>query len=507
MKPRVLGGLVVALCVAACVGTAGLPGGGAAGGDGGESGGGGGDSSGGGGAAAGGGSAGGGPAGAFTPGPAGCQALTLERDLNLGGYLVERYHFSDAACRPRTAALVHNDQPDPGGSRGGHLREFTYEAAGATRTVLGTGANGLWNGWGYVVNHYGSGADLSTGRTGTYQVLLAGPHHAIHQFKLRMSPGGPVDVTVRWFFATGRSAPVYDIAYDATPAGPNVVNADSRAPYGDLAFEGTAGPIGGVGWGDDHRFTTTGAGPVTFATPWDYTAPNLVPYVRMWSSAVDAEMGAVQTQTFARRIGGGDYGGGLLAQQCQGKTSATQGPSCATAGNTMPTDWMWPFQLNQYELPFTTLSHRLAWGLNYGAVGQTTVSAFGRTYSGYPTLHYAVALVLGLRSTEATLAQVTELEHELAAVVTGATWNEGFAGWEGAAVAGGTTLVFDPRGGAVTNPVLHLTGFGAATPSVTLDGAALVADQGYFATSDPSDGSLWLTLGGTVSASVELRVQ
>lgn len=56
----------------------------------------------------------------------------------------------------------------------------------------------------------------------------------------------------------------------------------------------------------------------------------------------------------------------------------------SSGAQTMPADWMWPYQLNQYELPFTNASHRLAWGSNYGAIGQATTTAFGRTFPGHP---------------------------------------------------------------------------------------------------------------------------
>jgi hypothetical protein len=462
---------------------------------------GGGVASGGGSATGGGTTAGGGTGtGAFVQGPSGCQPLTSSNAM-LSNYNVDQYAWSDTACRPRTAALVRNTSPDPGGSRGGFLRQLTYETSpGMRRTVTGTGANG-WNGWGYAVSHYAGGYDSSANKTGTYRAVFALAHHAQHEFKVRISPGGPVDVTMRWFFATGRSAPIYDITYDASSAGPNTVRADTRAPYGDMAFEGTAGAIGGLGWGDDHRFTTIGAGPVSPMTAWDYSARNTVPYVRMWASAVDAEMGAVQTQTFAVHVGGGDYGGPIVSD-CQGRTSANQGTNCSEAGWVMPQDWAWPFQLSQYELPYTDHSHRLAWGMNYGAVGQTSVSAFGRTYSGYPIQHYAVAAVFGLHSSAATLAQVTAFEHELGAQVTGATWNESFAGWEGSA----TSLTINPAAGPITNPVFHVTGSRPAISRVTVNGTALAADVGYFA-SRGADGSVWLTLNGTISGPVTVLVQ
>lgn len=456
----------------------------------------------GGGTGAGGGTGGGTSTGGFVLGAPGCTAQTLDANVSVGGYMSDRYGWSDGACLRRTAALVRNNAADPGGSRGGYLRELTLTVNGASRTARGTGSNG-WNGWGYVVNHYGSSADTSRGRTGTFRTVLAGAHHAIHEFKVNMSPGGPVAATIHWFFATGRSEPVYGITFDVG-ATANAVSADTRAPYGDLAFEGTAGPIAGIGWGDLFRFTTTGTGPVTMSTPWDYSTPNLVPFVRMWSSAVDAEMGAVQTQTFAQHVAGGDYGAGSITA-CQGKTSANKGSGCSNAGETMPTDWMWPFQLNQYELPFSNSSHRLAWGSNYGAIGKSSVSAFGRTFSGHPQVKYGVFMVVGAHSSDDTLARVTEVEHLTSATVTGATWNPLYAVWEAPASA---TLSLNPQGGAISAPVFHLSNFTASAVSqVLVDGVALQPGTGYFATLDPADQSLWLTLNGTVSSPVSVQVQ
>ncbi|MBL8953194.1 MAG: hypothetical protein JNK82_20620, partial [Myxococcaceae bacterium] len=366
------------------------------------------------------GSAGGsGTSASFTPGATGCKALELSAAANVGGYTSDRYTWADADCEPRSAALVRNDAADPGGGRGGFMRELTWRRGpGDDVTARGTGASG-WQGWGYIVNHYAATADVSRFHTGTYRTVLAGPHHAIHEFKVRMQPGGPVDATVHWFFASGRTHPVYFIRYDATPAGMNVVNADSRAPYGDLAFEGTAGAIGGVAWGDKYKFTSTGNGPLGIASAWDYTQPNVVPYVRMWSQGSDAEMGAVQTETWESKPAGGDYGGGMLAAHCWGKTSANRGAMCVSgAGWTMPTDWLWPFQLNQYELMFANGSHRLAWGTTYGGVGKPSYQAFGKTLSGYPTLAYSVFMTVGKKTTQTTLEQVTAVERMLAAQVT-----------------------------------------------------------------------------------------
>ncbi len=441
--------------------------------------------------------------GGFALGPTGCVAETLDANVSVGGYMSDRYGWSDGNCQRRTAALVRNNAADPGGSRGGYLRELTLTVNGATRTARGTGSNG-WNGWGYVVNHYASSADTSKSKTGTFRTVLAGAHHAIHEFKVQMNPGGPVTATIHWFFATGRSEPIYGITFDVAAAA-NAVNADTRAPYGDLAFEGTPGPIGGIGWGDIYKFTTTGNGPVTQGTPWDYTAANKVPYVRMWSSAVDAEMGAVQTQTFAQHAGGGDYGG---IGACQGKTSSTRGSGCSSSGQTMPADWTWPFQLNQYELPFVNSSHRLAWGSNYGAIGRSSGTTFGKSFSGHPQVKYGVFMVVGAHSTNDTLARVTQVERLAAATVTGGTWNALYAVWEAPHVQSGTTLTLDPQGEEIAAPIFRLMNFTATTPTeVKVDGVLLQPGVGYFATVDAVTQTLWLTLNGKVSAPITLQVR
>ena len=465
-------------------------------------------------------------------GPTGCVAMTFEPNVSLSGYRSDRYAWNDSSCARRSAALVRNDAADPGNSNGGYLREFVYSSGGTSRTARGTGSNN-WNGWGYVVNHYGNTDDNSGGRTGSFRTVMSGPHHALHEFKVRMYPGGPVDVTIHWFFATGRSAPVYAVTFDASPAGPDVVRADTRAPYGDFGFEGTTsvGDIGGIGWGDAYRFTTTGAGPVTMDSPWDYTQPNLVPHVRMWSQNVDAEMGAVQTQTFTQRLAGGDYGG-FLADQCWGKTSGTQGPNCSGGAGRMPTDWLWPFQLNQYELPWVTHSHRLAWGSNYGAVGQRQVTAFGRTFSGYPYFSYSVFMVIGSHAANATPAQVTQVERTVGARLTASEGTVRTSGPGGVGrtdsvpyapagydpvysvwavdldAAGKATVTLEPQAGALETPVFRFHGFTAGAPRrVTVNGTPLEESRGYFATADSSERTLWLTLNATVTGPITLQVE
>jgi hypothetical protein len=288
--------------------------------------------------------------------------------------------------------------------------------------------------------------------------------------------------------------------------------------------------VDGVGWGDAYKFKTTGNGPVTANSAWDYTESNVVPYALEWSNSIDAEMGLVQTQTWTEHLAGGDYGSGVLGASCWKKTSATMGPGCNKAGWTMPADYLWPYQLDQYELPFETHSHRVAWGASYGAVGKATYNAFGKTLSGYPYNSYSVYVVFGTHSSNAVDTQATAVERRAAATahaVRGqlATSGPGGAGrsdsvaydvpgyspiydtWDLSADGGaaGTIELTAPSPG-LNAPMVRILGWttGAPPAHVQLDGAELTADTDYFATVDTAGKTLWITLNRTITGTVRL---
>jgi hypothetical protein len=455
---------------------------------------------------------------------AACTPISIDSGGTVDGSMADTYAWLDARCHPRTAVLLRNDVPDGLGETGGYARELTYQADDQQRTCTGTGAEDF-DGFGYVVAHYGNAdADVNTKHTlGTRRVVLAGRHHAIHEFRWNIAPGGPVDVTVQWFFATGRDNPLFAVTFDSTPAGPNVVMADTRTPYGDIGWDDDSlGNVDGLGWGDKYQFATTGPGPVVPGSPWDYTVQNTVPYAMEWSSSADAEMGLVATQTWSTRLQGGDYGGGLLEEQW-GKT-----------GDSLLTDlpeWLWPFQLNQYELTQQTSSHRVAWGATFGAVGQSAYSAFGQTLSGYPFDSYSVFVVLGTHSEGAVAAQAKEIQTVQAATLTAGRGTVSSAGPAGVAQTSMTPYIpfgFDPiyaawdarldlnratltltiPGGALVHPVFHLRDYTATQPPsrVTRNGRVLVGDVDYFATVDLATQSLWLTLNATATGSETLTI-
>ncbi len=447
--------------------------------------------------------------------------LGIDRDANANGYVGDKYAWRDAKGLLRTALLVHNDKSDPAGRRGGYLREYTYQLGTTTRVCTG-GTSSTHPGWGFTVNHWGGSATLSTGTLGTYQRVLGGKHHALHVYKWRLpmsNTGNLVDATVQWFFANGRTNPVWAVTFDASPSPANAVNADTRAPYGELNWDGNLGSnVDGVGWGDRYRFVSLNS-PVTMSSGWDYATPNTVPYVLEWANAADAEMGAVQTQTYKQHDAGGYW-----AYSRWGMRSDS-GP--------MPEDYNWTYQLNQYELPFVTTSKRLAWGANFGAVGQSQYNAYGdaKKLSGYPYQSYAVFVVLGRHTDQAVLGQVAAVEAVQGATLTAsvgsvvtsgpaglgrtdaatyepAGWNPVLATWELTADASGRTVAtLTPGAAPLETPVLVVHGFPARAPIVELEGRLLAADADYLATQDEPKGLLYLTLRRSVSQAARLEIR
>jgi hypothetical protein len=455
-------------------------------------------------------------------GGGGYAPLAVVSNANIDGFISDQFTWADSAGQPRSAALVKNDRSDPSGHQGGFMRQYTYSLDGSTRVVNGSSTG--HPGFGYTVNHYGpdgTSDDMSYLHQGSYTPVLRGRHHAIHQFKWRLNMGGPVDATVQWFFATGRDNPVYAVTFDSSPAGPNVVSADTRAPYGDLQWDGGQGsPVAGVGWGDRYKFRSL-ASPVTMASGWDYSQPNTVPYVVEHTVSPDAEMGLVQTQTYLQHDAGGYW------FYPKWGTSDADGP--------MPENYNWTYQLNQYELPFTTSSRRMAWGANFGAVGQTAYPAYGddKTLSGYPYQSYSVFVVLDKHSRGPVAGQVgqveavqgTALSATDGSVVTSgpagigrpdlvtyapAGYNQIYGTWNVRAdAAGAATFTLNAAQSALTNPIVVIHNYQALLPpsTISVNGIGRSADVGYFASLDAANNQLWLTLKGQFSGPIQISLE
>lgn len=452
--------------------------------------------------------------------PEACPPLEIAAGTDVDGFLSDVFTWRDARCQPRSAAMVRNDQRDPAGHFGGYLRRFTYDAGGTTRTC--DGSSDTHPGFGYTVNHFGSTSSSSRSTQGEWRTVFAGRHHAIHEYTwLHGIDGHDVRVTIQWMFATGRDHPLWAITYDLSDVPANAVNADTRSPYGDIQWDGGAdADVAGVGWGDRYRFTSLDS-PISLDSGWDYSQPNTVPYVIEWAEAPDAEMGVVQTQTYTQHDGGGYWFYSSWGMRNE------SGP--------MPEDWNWTYQLNQYELPFTNgqKSKRLAWGANYGAVGQESYEAYGddRTLSGWPYQSYAVFVVLGQHSDAPVLEQVAQIERAQSVTleaVTGSVATEGPAGvgrsdsasydppgWD--PIRAAWTLVADASRASVrvrasqpiARPTFAVRGWTSDAPParVTIDGAELAPDAGYYASVDAGADVLWITLARDIEGEHVLAIE
>jgi hypothetical protein len=425
-----------------------------------------------------------------------CSSIVRAANVNESGYIGEHFTWHDDGCRGRSALLVYNTAGDPAGRNGGYMRRLTYEGPEGTRT--NTGSHPTHPGMGIIVSHFNGGATVSSNTMGAWRVVTDGPHHQVFEYTWSLFIGsGNVDVTAWWTFTTGRSHPLFAVTYDASPAGANVVNGDSRSPYGDLAWDANQGlDVDGVGWGDRYKFRTTSPGPVTMSSAWTYEEPNRVPHVVQWSNAFDAEMGLVQTEEQTRKHAGGYWFYGSWG-------SSSSGP--------MPEDWNWTYQLNQYELPFTTKSHRMSWGLNYGAVGQQSYNVYGDdgTASGYPYQSYAVFIALGTRGTVDDL--VTHVEAMADATLTcssgaprasveggaGRTdlvsttngFHPVFASFDVVADAGAAACTLDLPASGATAPLVRVHGLTSA-PDVDAPGETVVSF-------DDETGIAWITFLGS----------
>lgn len=479
----------------------------------------------------------GGTAGAATGGAdigskpsAACPALALNENSMIAGFATDQFVWRDAQCQERRAAMTR--------AGGGYVRQFVYDVDGKPRTVTGTGANGH-TGWGYTVNHVGGGATIGKDGAGTFKAVFVGRHHALYQYNSTPNIGGKVvPTTIQWLFATGRDNPLLAISYDMTKLAPGSIGADSRTPYGDIAWDGDENAastiVDGVGWGDHYKFITTTA-PLTNSSKWDYSQPNSVPYAFAWTSThSDAEMGVVQTQTYAQHDAGSAW-----FYRNWGKTSDNQAmPLDMGAIGIMPVDWNWPYQLNQYELRTgTTGSHRIAWGMNYGALGGDDASgkykpmgSDAATAPGHPYQSYSVFMVLGKHSDQKVFKQVAEIEAVQKTRLTASVgtvplmgpggvlrtdlvqleppgYDHRYAAWTVAAAGNQAKLRVAVEGGALKNPVLIVTSFTGAAATVKVDGKPLVADVDYLMSIDATSQQLWITFRPGWSGAHEIEIQ
>ncbi|MDQ6801015.1 MAG: VCBS repeat-containing protein [Acidobacteriota bacterium] len=482
--------------------------------------------------------------------------ILVDQDQLLDSMSSDRFTWIDSSGQPRVAVLAHDNigvaNPDAGGAKvyGSALREFRYHLPdGSTRiakfTLYGGGAFG---GFGYVVDHSNAGScigdDSPLGdytQITSFQRVFLGRHHAIFRFKQNYPRNCPVlartlPVTIDWIFMTGHDNPIYAINYDADlAAAANILNDDSRAPYGELNIDGEGfTDIDGIAWGDRYKFTSTTA-PVTLGSSWTYNVQNTVPYVKEWiagdltpTHTKDATMGLVQTQTIAQQDGGGGRDPNYHdISVLWGKTSD---PVTNPGGNgytaqcayLMPCQNEWAYQANADSIgpAISNNNARLTWRTQWGFIGQTTYvknDGSGATPPGYPKKSYSLYVVLGTHKSSPVEAQVTQVETVQSLTLTAATGvviTNGPAG-----ITRADNVTYSPAGydhiygalafvavgnrldanvavgaGTLKKPLFLIHNYTGGAPQVKLGGATLSADIDYFASLRPSANELWITL-------------
>ena len=494
--------------------------------------------------------------------PPASNTLVIERDVIVDSMSSDRFTWRDSNNEPRVAVLAHNTgQTGPGGTRGGELREYRYQVGGNTRIVRATpdGAGGF----GYLVSHRAEGttgipgddSPLGHGFPGTFSRVFEGRHHAIFRFNLTYPQYSRTDanpantrydvpVTVDWIFSTGRDHPIFAQTWNLSGAPVNALNNDLRAPYGQLLFDGAANAashsqISQVAWGDLYKFISTTA-PLSYSSAWSWNTPNTVPYVQLMTSAVDATMGTVQTQTKAQQDAGGYFGAARM------NTTSAAGNACSAAQGgpfLMPCPFNWPYQSVNYSLVGangTTNNTRLAWGSNFGFLGQSSYPVHGSDFyggplagnpraSGYPYQGFSAFIALGTRSSDPVAALVSQIE-TVQSIVLGASvgsvkttgpagvnrpenrtyqpagWNHVYAALAFTAASNRLNATINLPQGTLRKPLVILDNWSAAAPIVRLNGALLQPDVDFFASPRAGANELWLTLARDLNGVNTLEV-
>jgi hypothetical protein len=491
--------------------------------------------------------------------------MSDEHDVSVLAMASDRFGWCDAAGQPRTAVLAHNDgATGPGGTRGGELRQFSYRVGADTRTANASGSGA--SGFGYVVSHPlsedhcvgGDSSSLGHFFPGTWTRVFEGRHHAIFRFQQNYprycSTAAPaaehdIAVTIDWIFASGRDDPLWSITYDMSAFADGTIEDDSRAPYGELLFDGSANEgahstIAGVAWGDQYKFTST-TNPVTLSSAWTWNQPNTIPYVKLWTTDVDATMGSVSTQTIAQK----DVAGYFDVVKFWGHSSADNLTNCndPAPAYTMPCIDFWPYQSINFSFGganVATNNTRLAWGTEYGFLGQSGYHIHGSTYwggpladvprVGWPKQSYSLYVVLGSHATDAVAARVAEVEARQSVTLgiaagIGSVATSGPAGINRADTVAYSPAGYDPVYGALTfnasanaldatigvgagtlkHPLLIVRNYTSATYPATLkwNGATLAIDVDWLPSLRPGANELWITLNRDVSgAGNELQI-
>jgi len=216
----------------------------------------------------------------------------------------------------------------------------------------------------------------------------------------------------------------------------------------------------------------------------------------------------------------------------------------------MPCDFNWPYQSINYSLfgTSTTNNTRLAWGANFGFLGQAQYPVMGssdnaiggpvgngnptnnpysaeaRYASGWPRQSYSNFVVLGINSVDAVAAQVAQIETVQRTTLTAmigsvvlsgpagvnrpdqmtyapAGWNHVYAAFALAAAGLQVDANVNVAAGTLNKPLLIISNWTSATlpNTVRFRGLNLVQDVDYFPSIRASNSELWITLNRDVS--------
>jgi hypothetical protein len=268
---------------------------------------------------------------------------------------------------------------------------------------------------------------------------------------------------------------------------------------------------------------------LSFASAWTWNQVNTIPYAKLWTTSINATMGIVQTTTINRQDAGGYWG-----QDQWGRTSA-QGQGCA-GQHLMPCNYNWPFQTSNYSLPGTgsTTSARLAWGTNFGFLGQQEYRIRGNSFyggasngtalpgdpkaPGWPRKSYSTYIVMGTHDSDPVGGLVTQLERVQGLTMSASIGSVAISGPSG--VADATTRSYAPVGydelygaltfvaasnrldaniavaaGSLQRPLIIVRNYSAGLPTtLRFNGATLVRDQDWLPSVRAGAQELWITL-------------
>jgi len=315
-------------------------------------------------------------------------ALTVTAVTSGNGHPAHEVQWTDSAGLPRSAVMVDQSASGPG-----YLYSLTYQYNGSPRVCAGTGITG-YTGDGFVENHNTQGSDnnsLDDSTPGNTTLLINGNSHLIIEYAMPTYQvlGITIPTTICWFFADGRSNPIFAISQDARSTAGNL-GADTRSPYGSLNFDGTAdgqSDLGGASYGDTLKFVTLAANPeeVTGVSGWIDSQANTIPYAMEWinPTEVDAEMGHVATVPITVQDEGSDRDqNSTLDPRTSKAPNGPMIPYGATLANGSDGPDAWAFQLLDYILhpdydgdtqgagdSVQASYAKLSWGSNFGKLG------------------------------------------------------------------------------------------------------------------------------------------